>query len=487
MQINHKNADTISHNLVTASDVEGAIFCRFIAQALVNLPVQCDFIGHGSFSGVVTGWDAKENHGGAILHQVTFSDGDVAEYSYAEIIKHHEKYLQDHTTQPTFQLNLPNLHSSIQALTQTNQDNASADTPADQGNSTAYTPNPLPLPRSFTNYPLRLPFEGSTVQAAISGRRISPHGIHEWKVQLPAPHDAVELWIDTQTLHSHIARARKNCKINAPTSSPPTLFALKSFDPILHGTKWTKNHECVGTTVSVYLEHPSGKRSKESKVLHLVTIEAAFSSHHSGFGKTHFWGRTQDDLAISVLFPDERSLAEALHANDIERFGVLFRRSRRPGKHHVKPVIIATEPGDELPNVAPGNESFAQSLNVLKSLLPSDPIAFYQNGFHLTSKIIPRTVIHLYRRGLGIIARGIIRSTPEDDTYYLLLLLYDAMILAPFDHQKQSFAETIRERVASFLSGDWAPLLAEMQFRDPSHTPGTVPLATEPGDTLAMR
>ena len=41
--------------------------------------------------------------------------------------------------------------------------------------------------------------------------------------------------------------------------------------------------------------------------------------------------------------------------------------------------------------------------------------------------------------------------------------------------------------MASFLSGDWAPLIAEMQFRNPSHSPGTVPLATEPEDTLAMR
>ena len=141
------------------------------------------------------------------------------------------------------------------------------------------------------------------MQAVISDRRISPHGTHEWKVQLPVPHEAAELWIDTQTLHSHIAKARKNCKINAPSSSPPTLFALKSFDPILHGTQWTKNHECVGTTVSVYLDHPDGKKTKEAKVLHLVTIEAALKPQNSSFGKTHFWGRTQDDLTISVLFP----------------------------------------------------------------------------------------------------------------------------------------------------------------------------------------
>ena len=109
--------------------------------------------------------------------------------------------------------------------------------------------------------------------------------------------------------------------------------------------------------------------------------------------------------------------------------------------------ISSAESGAALPNVTPGNDSFIKSLNTLKSLLPSDPIEFYQNGLHLTSKTVPRTAIPLYRRGLGIIARGIIRSTPEDDTYYLLLLLYDAMILAPFDHQKRSYTDTIRERL----------------------------------------
>jgi hypothetical protein len=124
IQSSRECADPHSQNLVTTSDVEGAISCRFIAQALINLPIQCDFIGYGSFNGSVTGWDAKENHGGAILHQVTFSDGDVAEYSFAEIIKYHEKYLQDHTTHPIFQLILPSLHSSTEALAQKSQDDA---------------------------------------------------------------------------------------------------------------------------------------------------------------------------------------------------------------------------------------------------------------------------------------------------------------------------------------------------------------------------
>jgi hypothetical protein len=65
--------------------------------------------------------------------------------------------------------------------------------------------------------------------------------------------------------------------------------------------------------------------------------------------------------------------------------------------------------------------------------------------------------------------------------------MYDGMILAPFDHQKKTFAEVIRERVASFLTGNWGPLINEMRFRDPEHIPSTTPLATEPEDTLAMR
>jgi hypothetical protein len=389
------------HDPVTASDVQGAISCCFIAEALIHLPVQRNFPGHGSFSGFVTGWDAKEDYGGAILHQVTFSDGDIGEYSFAEITKYHENYLQTHTTQPVFQIKMPNLSNSTQALAY-GQTNTSVD--PGENESTPTAPSPLPLPQSLISYPLRLPFEGSMVQATISTRRIDPHGIHEWRVQLPEPHEAKEIWIDTQTLHSHIAKARKDCRINAPTRSPPTLPAIKSFTPILPGTKWTTKHACVGTTVSIYLDHPTEntKKSKASKVLHSVTIEAVYVSKTPAPGKTHFWGRTQDDLTISVLFPDEKSVAEALHAEDIQRFGTLFKRSRRPARHHNKPTVLTTETEELAPNVAPGNEMFVKSLGTLKELLPQDPVAFYQNGFHLTSQIIPRTVIHLYRRGVGI-------------------------------------------------------------------------------------
>ena len=131
---------------VTAKDVEGAISCRFIAQALINLPVQRDFPGYGSFTGKVTGWDAKEDHGGAILHEVTFSDDDIGEYPYSEIIKYHENYLQTHMTQPVFQLQMPNLSSSAQAHSQSHQETRSPNDSPNPSATPASTTSPLPLP-----------------------------------------------------------------------------------------------------------------------------------------------------------------------------------------------------------------------------------------------------------------------------------------------------------------------------------------------------
>jgi hypothetical protein len=127
----------------------------------------------------VTGWDAKEEHGGAILHEVTFSDGDVAEYSYTEVVKCHENYLQAHTTQPVFHLQLPNLSSSVQALTHAHQGDSIIHDGLSLNGDPTTAARPLPLPRSFASYPLRLPFEGSMMQAEITERHINPHGIHE--------------------------------------------------------------------------------------------------------------------------------------------------------------------------------------------------------------------------------------------------------------------------------------------------------------------
>ena len=73
---------------VTESDVDGAIFCNVLATSMIDLKVDFDFPGHGTFTGTVTNFDAKESFGGAILHEVTFDDGEKDEYSYTKSCSH---------------------------------------------------------------------------------------------------------------------------------------------------------------------------------------------------------------------------------------------------------------------------------------------------------------------------------------------------------------------------------------------------------------
>ena len=81
-------------NDVTEADVDGAIFCPVLATSITDLKVDFDFPGRGTFTGTVTNFDAKENFGGVILHEVTFDDGDKEEYSYNKIMLAHERFVQ---------------------------------------------------------------------------------------------------------------------------------------------------------------------------------------------------------------------------------------------------------------------------------------------------------------------------------------------------------------------------------------------------------
>jgi len=260
---------------------------------LIGLPIQKDFPGYGSFSGKVTGWDTKENYGMAILHEVLFSDGEIGEYSFSEIMRHHEDYLKIHVPNSAAHVLLPNATSPFTEIRR--------NTPEPNENSVAGNifESLLPLPRSFESYPLRLPVDGSMVQGKVVARRIDASGVHEWRVQLPAPHLQQQYWIDTQTFHSHMAKARKSCKINAPSRSPPTLSALKEFSPLSPDSQWMTHHALIGLVLST--SQPAvatGLPESSKKCLHSVFVEAVFipSSENLSLGaKTQCWGRVQND------------------------------------------------------------------------------------------------------------------------------------------------------------------------------------------------
>ena len=76
--------------------MRGSIHSEYIAQLLIGLKVEMSFKGWGTFTGEVTGYDAKEDFDNRLLHIVKFTDGDIDEYPYSEIIKAHEEYLNKH-------------------------------------------------------------------------------------------------------------------------------------------------------------------------------------------------------------------------------------------------------------------------------------------------------------------------------------------------------------------------------------------------------
>ena len=67
-------------------DVFGAILDERIAQALIDIPVGISFPNPPSvYTDKVTSYDKKEDFGNAILHQVTFEDGDQEKFSFTQI------------------------------------------------------------------------------------------------------------------------------------------------------------------------------------------------------------------------------------------------------------------------------------------------------------------------------------------------------------------------------------------------------------------
>ena len=62
---------------VTASDVIGAISCIHLSQLILSLPVEFVFPSHGRYSRTVTIFHVADNHGDAVLYEVTFTDDEI--------------------------------------------------------------------------------------------------------------------------------------------------------------------------------------------------------------------------------------------------------------------------------------------------------------------------------------------------------------------------------------------------------------------------
>ncbi len=490
-----KLAQTRAPTEVSAADVEGAIFCPYLAQQLIGLHVEIDFPGHGSFSGMVVGSEPVIEFGGAFLHAVRFSDGDTDEYSYLKIIAAHEQYLANHS------LGGPTSHVLLQPLPRpcANHGDPTATPPTDDRSPLNTT---LQLPASYSNYPIRLPVDGVTVQAQIVERRIDPSGLHQWRLLLPAPYSDRETWVDTQTLHRSFDEARRRSKIAAPATKTPTLTPLLDFSPpFAENHRWTTNHPLVGLVTTAFLSStipptspspPNSPKKRRPKETHCLTVEAVYqptSAETRAGAKPQFWARVHSNQRLSALFLDPASLAEASHASDVDRLSTRNRR-RRPFRHHISPANGGATPVADAPcpDVSPGNTNFAASLASLEARIGNDAKSFFGAGFRIAAQAIPRSVVPLYRRGLSLLAREIAAQPDSAPLWHLLLHLYDGLILGPFP-KSQTFGETIRMRMALFLAGEWDELFEEhLQRRDPGNTaPPTPPQSDDPDDARAAR
>lgn len=460
-----------TEHMVTAEDVLGSIRCPHAAQQLIGMPVDFNFQGHGIFSGTVTGFDVKEEHAGAILHVVTFTDGDVEEYSFNKIISANRQYLAarcpSDVTKPIV------LNGAAREPMHVLQD-FSLPPPA---------PCVLPLTAGLASYPLRIPLGNDTVQVRIVEHQVTAAGEHRYRAELPVPFENQERWLDTAELHNLISSGKK-CRISAPARSTPTLTPFLNFCPIVDGTHWTSRHALVGLIVNVHLSTTvnvvgqGGKKSR-TKPMHTVTIEAVHIASQPG-SKEQYWGRIHDDLNQSVIFLDAESLACASHSNDVERF------SKR---HRSRNQIRGGGPTDALGDAATGGSfgdaGFTASLQRLADLIPTEAHAFFGMGFRIASTKVPRAALSAYRRGLGYIARALC-TNPDDEVHWKLLLLYDGLILAPYS-KGESFKSAIQKRVKQFAVGDWQALMEGLKCRNSTIARTSDITLDDPLDVLAQR
>ena len=222
----------------------------------------------------------------------------------------------------------------------------------------------------------------------------------------------------------------------------------------------------------------SSARRPPKRPAHTVTIEAVYCPNPDGLA-VQFWGRTHDNLAQSVFINDAALLADASYAHDAQRLGTA------PRLPLPSPTIGAPTTAPPRLDVTFMNAKFKSSLATLDQRLPTNTTQFFQTGLLLCPQKVPKRALPLYRQGLETVSRLLLAETPPA-SHWKLLLLYDALILAPYQSSK-SFADVIRSRCALFLSGDWDPLFAGLAFRDPSHVPTASPTSADPLDALANR
>jgi len=230
-------------------------------------------------------------------------------------------------------------------------------------------------------------------------RVVLASGEHRWRLDLPPnPNRIAPTWISTSELFTCFAQA-KEAGISFPKKCLPILNPMKSPEPpCLEGEGWTSYHPLVHTNVVIHLStstadwnaakalaRAEGKPpSRAARPQHTFTITAAFIGSDGG---RNFFAQSIDDQSISVIFPDDGSVAEAAHAYELGSRSARGRVKGAFGPAHATPGIST----DSLPDVAPRNAGFLAAVAGLSLRLPTtDPRAFFGAGFRISSNSIPR-------------------------------------------------------------------------------------------------
>ena len=117
-----------------------------------------------------------------------------------------------------------------------------------------------------------------------------------------------------------------------------------------------------------------------------------------------------------------------------------------------------------------------RGLESFRAKAPDDPILFYGNGFHLSRRKVPRRVLPIYMEALLFVV-SLLERDPNDEGLWKLILMFDALILAP-EGPSESFRDAIKRRIGLLRSGSWDPLLDEELMRRPAQgrPSGPIPL-----------
>ena len=477
------------------SDFQGAIDIVAIAQEMIDLPVAAVF-GGICFSGKVVSFEAFPEFGGRILHVVEYSDGDCEEVTYARALAMHDHF-RSQTRHPA---------SGQEALAPPTLIDGTPHTAAAEPQAPPQQVHvgvtPFPIPASLASRPVFVRRDDEIIEGRIVAHTANATGEDTWTVSFKPRHpdvnDATYSTFEFQNMISQSCRGGVSSPACAvPTVSPTQLVGdtLCCIDDV----NWTLHHGAVDRLVVAH-QHDTlmaweeekrraaeaGSKRKPVKPLHKFRIVAASCSAAVG-ATTTFLGRRTDNPALFALFTNAQELAEGMHAYEFPS------RTLRTSLAAQTPVPAPPTP--EQPtgaDTALGGPVFAARLESLAATLPDAASPFFEGGFRIIRKRVPRRAMRNYREGLLFVHRQLDKD-PQSVVLNKLALLYDALVLGPVE-KPDTIHTAIRRRVTLLRSGDWSPLLqglcplasGKSTVRPPTHADPSVARAARAERILAQ-